>query len=366
MFDLIISVLVICIFVFLLCVIVVVSGKLMGQSGEAVLSVNDTEQKTVKRGQRLIDVLADNRIFLPAACGGKGNCGRCKLIVSGGGPVTALEKIALTENEIKQGFRLGCQVKVRNDIGVKVPEELLNVKGFRATLVKAVDSAYHIKTLFFKLNNGDKLCFKAGQYVQITHEQPRERYIRAYSISSSPSCLDTFSLDVQLVENGTVSSYLHSIEVGSEIDFTGPYGDMWIDDFSEDSEVLLLAGGVGIAPMKSIVAKFVDAGYVGKLVLFHGARSMKYLLEYDDLKKTAKTHKNFIYIPVLSEPALEDGWTENTGMVHEALENWLKCNNCSTNSQAYICGPTPMMNAVTNVLMQNNFTCDRIHTDPFT
>ncbi len=365
MTDLIISVSAICIFVFLLCVIVVVSGKFMGQSGEAVLLVNASGRKTVKRGERLIDVLADNGIFLPAACGGKGNCGRCKLIVTGSGPVTALEKVALTEKEIKQGFRLGCQVKVRNDIAVKVPEELLRVKSFRATLIKAVDSAYRIKTLFFKLNNDEKFCFKAGQYIQIAYEQPRERYIRAYSVSSSPSCFDSFSLDIQLVENGMVSSYLHSLEIGTEIDFTGPYGDMCIDDFSEESEVILLAGGVGIAPMKAIVAEFADAGYVGRLVLFHGARSMKYLLEYDDLKKVAKAHKNFIYIPVLSEPALEDGWTENTGMVHEALENWLKCNNCSQNSQAYICGPTPMMNAVTNVLMQNNFTCDRIHTDPF-
>ena len=362
--NLLLTLLIVCGFVLLLCLAIILSGKLLGQSGEVEISINSQKNFLAKRGEKLLTALSTGDIHLPAACGGKGNCGRCKIkIISGGGPVTSLERIVLTEEELNNSQRLACQVKLREPIKAEVSEELLKAVSFKAKLIEIKEVAYKIKTLRFKLEENKKLEFKAGQYVQICRELPWEKTIRAYSISSSPKTVDEFSLDVQLVEGGIMSTWLHGCQIGSILDFTGPYGDMYVKD---SSSVLLIAGGVGLAPMRSIVSYLIEAGYEGKITLFHGVRSKRNLYCEDEYKKLSKKYKNFEYIPVLSEPALEDGWTGSTGLVTTTVGEWLKENTqTQIGMQAYLCGPSKMMEAATSILVMNGVAPENIYSDPF-
>ena len=346
------------------------TGKLLGQSGEIEVSINQKNEFKANRGLKLLDVLAANNVYLPAACGGKGNCGRCKIkVLTGGGYLTSLEKLCLSDKEQSNGFRLACQIKTRENISLNLPESMLLAHSFKAELVKIENPAFRIKTLHFKLENGEKLDFKAGQYVQITRSLPWENVIRAYSISSSSYLKNEFSLDVQLIEGGIMSSYLHSLEVGTKLDFCGPFGDMSVDDasaYNEHSALLLVAGGVGLAPMRSIVSSLINNGFKGKLVLLHGVRSRRNLYGEDEYRNLAKKHNEFEYFPVLADPLLEDGWVGKTGLVTECLEEWLISNKDGlASAEAYLCGPSAMMEAATKILSENGIAAEHIHSDPF-
>ncbi len=368
--TLIYTLLVICGFILLLCGFIVLTGKILGQSGEIDVSVNQNKEFKAKRGLKLLEVLADNKIYLPAACGGKGNCGRCKIkVISGGGYMTSLEKLYLNDKEQVEGYRLACQIKTRENISVNLPESMLLAHSFNAELVKIDNPAFRIKTLHFKLKNGEKLDFKAGQYVQITRKLPWENVIRAYSFSSSPDMKDEFSLDVQLIEGGLMSSYLHGLEIGSELEFCGPFGDMCVDasKAKEDNKTLILvAGGVGLAPMRSIISCLMNNGFKGKLVLLQGVRSRKNLYCEDEYRNLMKKHSEFEYIPVLAEPSLEDGWVGETGLVTEVLNKWLDLEKLAPSSiEAFLCGPSAMMEAASKLLIDKGIAAEHIHSDPF-
>ena len=362
------TVIAILIFITLLCLFIILSEKILGQSGEIEVCINSDTKFKANRGLKLLSVLAENKIYLPAACGGKGNCGKCKLnVLSGGGAITSLEKVALSEEEINKGFRLACQVKLRENINLDIPKSILNARSFKAKLIKKDNLAYKIKELRFKIENEEKLNFKAGQYIQINKELPRENVIRAYSLSSSPDDTDEFSLDVQLVEGGIVSPYLHSLEIGSVIDFCGPFVDMFFDIKANKAKtIVLVAGGVGLAPMRSIVSNLSNKQFEGNMVLFHGVRSKKHLYSEKEYKKLQKELDNFEYHPVLSEPALEDGWIGETGLVTHSLEKWLIENESSVNNiEVYLCGPSKMMEASEKLLISKGVEAASIHSDPF-
>ncbi len=356
------------VFILLLCIFITISEHFLGLRGEAEVCINSENKLKSKRGTKLLQVLAENNIFLPAACGSKGSCGRCKVkVLSGGGYLTSLEKALLSENELKDNFRLACQVKLREDIDLNIPQELLNVRGFKAKLIEKDNLAFGIKKLCFKLENGEKIDFKPGQYVQIIRDLPRENVIRAYSFSSSPKVKDEFTLDVQLVEGGLMSTYLHSLELGSVINFCGAFGDMFVDlDKHNYNNILLIAGGVGLAPMRSIINYLKENSFKGNVVLFHGVRSKKYLYCENEYKKLQKEYENFKYYPVLSEPALEDGWIGKTGLVTEIFSEYLNETELSSDSiEAYLCGPSKMMEAAEKLLLEKGIEKKSIHSDPF-
>ena len=368
--TLIYSILAICLFVLILCGFIVMTGKLLGQSGEIDVSINQQTEFKAKRGLKLLEVLAANNVFLPAACGGKGNCGRCKIkIIAGGGYLTSLEKLCLSDKEQSDGFRLACQIKTRENIKINLPESMLLAHSFKAELVKIENPAFKIKTLYFKLEEGEKLDFKAGQYVQITRSLPWENVIRAYSISSSPDLKNEFSLDVQLIEGGIMSSYLHSLEVGTKLDFCGHFGDMAVDSENEEIKhktLILVAGGVGLAPMRSIVSSLINNSFKGKVVLLHGVRSRRNLYNEDEYRNIAKKYSNFEYFPVLAEPLLEDGWVGKTGLVTQSLDEWLSSNKEGlASAEAYLCGPSAMMEAASKLLIDKGIAAEHIHSDPF-
>ena len=361
------SIISVVVLVILLCFIILLLEKILGFSGEVEVSVNSEKTFKAKRGLKLLPVLAENNIYLPAACGSKGNCGRCRLkVISGGGYPTALEKISLSEKDIKEGLRLACQVKIRENIILDIPKELLNARSFIAKLIEIKDLAYKIKGLRFKLEDGEKLNFEAGQYIQITKELPRERAVRAYSISSSPNIKDEFTLDIQLVDGGLMSSYLHSLKLDTIVSFCGSFGDMYVNSENKSDCYLLVAGGVGLAPMRSIISYLIENSSKSKIILFHGVRSKKYLYLENEYKKLQKDNSNFEYYPVLSEPALEDGWIGKTGLVTQALEEYLNEKNIISDSlQAYLCGPSKMMEVTTKLLLEKGIESSKIHSDPF-
>ncbi len=309
--------------------------------------------------------MAQQQIFLPAACGGKGTCGRCEVKVElGGGNPTSLENLQLGPDKIAALARLACQVKVRGDLRVVIPEALMAARSFRVSLQSARMVGDDIRILTFALPEGQEIKFNAGQYMQVVFNQPWERVLRAYSLSSPPFERNWFSLDIQRVDGGLVSNYLHGLQSGDSIEITGPFGDMVLMDEHLEKPVILVAGGVGLAPIRSMVARLQQENFRVPVMLFHGARSRANLYCEEEFRSLARTYSGFRYFPALSQPLLEDGWTGERAMIHDVLDRQFPLAGFNDVS-AFICGPTPMMQAVTKVLVAKGLPSDRIFTDPF-
>lgn len=351
-------------FILLLCALVAVSGQLLRQSGEIKLVINKSDERKAGCGQSLLPALAEAGIFLPAACGGKGTCGRCEVKVSAGGSaVTPMETILLPPQRLQAMARLACQVKLRQDIAVELPAEMLSAKLFRARLEDAVMVAEDIKTLKFTIADADELDFKPGQYVQVFYKMTWEKVLRAYSLASPASAKREFSLDIQRVSGGIISNYLHQLQPGAEIEVSGPFGDMFLSDEQLAGPVILVAGGVGLAPLRSILEKLRELNFSQPVWLFHGARSRKNLYCEEYFRELARNHAAFQYLPALSNPMLEEGWIGSRGMIHELVAQHDLAQSVA--SIAFVCGPSPMIQAVTKVLVAKGLASDRILTDPF-
>lgn len=369
--NILIGVSVVCIFVLLLCIFIDISNRLLEEKGEANVCINNEKSFRIKKGEKLLSALSKNGVYLPAACGGKGNCGKCKIkILSGKSILNSLEKAILTKEDQLDNFHLACQLKLREDLNISIPKDYLLIGCYKARLVETESLAYQIKKLEFVIENEEKLEFKAGQYIQILKKNLGEDTIRAYSISSSPVSNQKFTLDVQLVENGIMSNYLHNLNKDEIIEFCGPFGDMYIDEGmikeSDKKFILLIAGGVGLAPIRAISKYLLDIGFVGKIALFHGARSKKYLYNQDEFINLSKENSSFEYVPVLAEPALEDGWTGKTGLVTAILDEWVNNRTIDlSNVEAYICGPSLMIESTKESLEKLGIDSNNIHYDPF-
>ncbi|NCB37616.1 MAG: 2Fe-2S iron-sulfur cluster binding domain-containing protein [Erysipelotrichia bacterium] len=350
-------------FVLALCGLIAVAGRFLRQSGKVRVVVNGNDQQDADCGQKLFTTLAGCNVYLPAACGGKGTCGRCLVkVMGGGGPVTPMEKILLTSEQLVEMARLACQVKIRENIRVELPAELLSAKGFRAKLLSSVHAAEDIKTLNFALEDGQGLEFLPGQYLQVFHRLPWETAIRAYSISSPAHQKTCFSLDVQRVDEGLVSNFLHQLQPQQVVEFSGPFGEMALRESHREMPVILVAGGVGVAPMRSIVSQLRAWGFLKPVMFFHGARSRVNLVAEDYFRELEHTCKNFSYFPALSNPMLEEGWVGQRGMIHLVIERILPE---AAGAVCFVCGPAPMMQSVTKVLVAKGAASDRIFTDPF-
>jgi len=373
------SLLVPVLFIAAVCLFLTVVAKICQQSGTAEFRVNgELKNSEVSLGTSLLEACQEEGIYLPAACGGRGNCGLCKLKLSSGTTKADMfEKIHLGEAALEEGFRLACRSKLRKNTDIAVPLELLNVKKFEAALKSAVKLSTDVKELQFEIL-GDKMDFKAGQYIQIYYQSNDDKAIRAYSVSSPPSQMEKglFTLDVKLVDGGLVSTWLHSLKEGSQIDFTGPYGEMTAAD-KKHKDIILFAGGVGIAPMRSIIREYLEEeskvskktskNKKGKksqksqkrLMLYYGAKNLEALYEHNYFLELSSKNNNFIYKPVLSEPRLEDGWEGLTGMIDEHLAE----QPVSVSSLILICGPEAMGEKIINLLSQKGVSPENIILD---
>ncbi len=317
----------------------------------------------VQGGGALLAALINNKIFIPSACGGKGSCGYCKVTVTvGGGPVLPTETAFLSRADVRSGVRLACQVKIKQDMEIGIPEALLNAKQYRSRVASVVTLTRDIKQLDFDLLDPTEIEQRPGQYVQIQAPSPEGPVFRAYSISSPSYEKNRIQLNVRLVPGGVASTYLHGLKEGDEVLFTGPYGEFRL---SEDAqrEIVCVGGGCGMAPMRNIIYSLYHQWPERSCWLFFGCRTTKDIFYLDDYRMLAKRHPSFKIVYALSDPlAADETWDGETGFIHLAVDKFLAP---GVKRQAFLCGPPPMIEAVMDVLKNKGLTDTDIFYDKF-
>ena len=345
----------------LLGIILALADHFFANYGDCKIEVNSDKELIVKGGNTLLAGLLDNKIFLPSACGGRATCGFCKCKVnSGGGAILPTELPFLSKHEKKDGTRMACQIKIRSDIDIAIPETLLSVKEFKTTVEEINDLTHDIKEVVMKLAEPETISFKPGQYIQ--YQIPDTVEYRAYSVSSIPSQTDRVEIITRLVPEGVCTTYLHNVlSEGDEAVVTGPYGEFYLQEDSE-KEIVCIAGGSGLAPIKSIVFHLFEKGTNRKITFFFGAREVKDLYYRKEFEKLAEEHENFNYVPALSNPVPADNWTGETGFVHLCLKNHL---DKTSEKEAYLCGPPVMIDASVSALQVFGINDKDIYFDKF-
>lgn len=378
----------------------------LAPSGPVKLSINGEREVEVESGSTLLSTLGNEKIFLPSACGGGGTCAMCKCkVIEGGGEILPTEKPYFTRKEIADNWRLGCQVKVKNDMKIEVPEEIFGIKKWECEVVSNYNVASFIKEFVVKLPEGENLDFEAGGYIQVDvppievdykeidiTSHPRmgkapdefqkewdqfglwdlkmkndEEIFRAYSMANHPAEGNIVMLNIRVatppwdrakngwmdVNPGICSSYVFSRKPGDKVTISGPYGEFFIKE--TDAEMLYIGGGAGMAPMRShLFHLFHTLKTNRKVSYWYGGRSKRELFYLDDFRQIEKEFPNFKFHIVLSEPLPEDNWKEKkdiddegdgfVGFVHQAvIDQYLSKHEAPEDIEFYFCGP-PLMN----------------------
>lgn len=367
-----------------LVIVILGAKKVLVSAGDVKIVVNDSKTLTVPSGGKLLGCLADNGIFVSSACGGGGTCALCKVrVVSGGGEILATERTHISNTKAREGYRLSCQVAIKQDMKIEVPHEVLETKKWVCTVRSNHNVATFIKELVLELPEGEAVGFKSGGYIQIdvpphtvhykdfdVEEQFREdwdkfkiwRYssivdepvFRAYSMANYPGETGIIMLNVRVASPpprapdgtppGKVSSYVFGLKPGDKVTISGPYGEFFIKD--TESEMVYIGGGAGMAPLRShIFELFRNRKTKRKVSYWYGGRSVRELFYIDHFRSIEKEFPNFKFNIALSEPKPEDHWKSHVGFIHQVvLENYLKNHPAPEDIEYYICGP-PMMNA---------------------
>lgn len=349
----------------LLALLLEIAHRYLANYGECRITINGEKELLVEGGGPLLFALADQGIFIPSACGGRGTCAYCKLkVFEGGGPVLPTETPYLTDEEVAENVRLSCQVKVRNDLTIEIPEELFLVKQFRAKVDSLVELTPLIKGLYMEILEPDEgLTFKPGQYVQleIPASKGGEPEFRAYSICSACSESDWVELVITKVPDGTVSTYVHDfLKVGDEITFRGPFGDFYYQE--SDRDMLMIATGSGMAPIRSILHHLRDEKIERKATFFFGGRTKSDLFYLDEMRDFEKELHDFTFVPTLSRPDKENDWDGEVGRVTNLLNKYLEDD---PKVDVYICGSPPMVESCEEILTAKGVPLDRIFYDKF-
>jgi Na+-transporting NADH:ubiquinone oxidoreductase subunit F len=376
-------------------------------SGNVKININDDPEKslTVPIGGKLLNVLSDYKIYLPSACGGGGTCGECKCIVTeGAGDVLPTEKTKLNRKQIREHYRLSCQVPVKNNLRIEVPAEVFDIKKWECSVVSNRNVATFIKELVLKLPEGEHVDFRAGGYIQIEappHEldfskdfdieeefrdawdkynvwqyksKVTEPIVRAYSMANFPLEVGKIMLNVRIatppsnlpnVPPGQMSSYIFKLKPGDKVTISGPYGEFFAK--KTNNEMVFIGGGAGMAPMRShIFDQLIRLNSQRKMTFWYGARSVREIFYKDDFDKLATEHKNFTWNVALSEPLPEDNWNGYVGFIHQVLyDNYLKNHPAPEDCEFYICGPPMMNSAVLNLLHNLGIEQENILLDDF-
>ncbi|MEM7433602.1 MAG: NADH:ubiquinone reductase (Na(+)-transporting) subunit F [Myxococcota bacterium] len=385
--------------------LILLARSRLTESGTVVLVVNEDRRYEVATGRKLLSTLAEVGLYLPAACGGKGTCGQCRVaVLEGGGPLLPTEAGLVSPREANNHVRLGCQVSVREDLRVRVPDELFGVRSWECTVRSTRGVSTYIKELVFELPTGEEMPFKAGGYVQV--ECPRYRAsfadfdiepeyrvewdrrnlwrleavateptTRAYSMANYPGEKGIIMLDVGIatpppgaddrVPPGVVSSYLFSLRDGDRVVLTGPYGEFFAKD--TEREMVFIGGGTGMAPLRShILDQLKRIGTNRRISFWFGVRSVRDLFYVDEFEALAAEHDNFSYTVSLSEPDPNDDWTGAVGFIHQvAFDRYLSDHPAPEDCEYYLCGPPLMIAAVTEMLRDLGVSEDDIMFDDF-
>jgi Na+-transporting NADH:ubiquinone oxidoreductase subunit F len=347
-------------FALLIGLLILFLDRVISNYGTCTITLNGEKELQVQGGGSLLKALMENRLFIPSACGGKGTCGACKLVVlEGGGPALPTEALILSPEEVGRGYRLSCQLKIRGDLKLRIPPEYLTIQEYEAEVAEVRPITRDIKAIRIRLESPPELDFKPGQYVSVRVPGGGSLDSRAYSIASSPDERREIELNVKRIAQGLGSTYLHSLQAGGPIVFTGAYGDFYLRTDSE-RRIVCIAGGVGLAPMKSIVTWWSAHGLERELDLYYGSRTLEDLYDHQLFVSLAERHPRFHYYPALSEAA--PGWTGETGFIHTVLERHLAD---GSEVEAYLCGPALMIDAATEVLKKKQVPAERIFYDKF-
>ncbi len=341
-----------------------VSERLLVNYGICTIDINAGEKVLeVDGGQPLLTALYENEIFIPSACGGRGSCGHCKIdVLSGGGRVLPTETPYLTRKEVRSGIRLACQVKVRENMQARIPEDLLDVKLFSAVVSSTRDVTHDIKEICLSLIDPPEISQRPGSYVQVQAPSADGPVFRAYSISSPMYEPNKVELNVRIVPEGIGSTYLHSLAVDDQVVFTGPYGEFRLNE-DPDMEIICVGGGCGMAPMKNIIYSIYNQWPDRSCWLFFGCRTTDDVFYLEEFQKLARQHPNFRVIYALSDPlGPDEKWDSETGFIHLSVDKYL---DPGVARQAFLCGPPPMIDAVTEVLQEKGLREEDIFYDKF-
>ncbi len=393
---------IVAIFTFLLITLILVAAllyvkKKLSPSGVVTLNINDGEKEiTVEPGSSILSTLANNKIFLPSACGGGGTCGMCKCkVIEGGGTILPTETGFFTRKQQQNNWRLGCQVKIKEDIKIEVPEEVMGIKKWECEVVSNHNVATFIKEFVVKLPEGETLKFKSGGYIQIdipkcevdfknieVEEEYHEDWdkmniwslkmvnpeptFRAYSMANHPAEGNIVMLNIRIatppwdrtkgafmnVNPGVCSSYIFSRKPGDKVTISGPYGEFFLRD--TDNEMMFIGGGAGMAPMRSHIFHLFHTLKTGRKVTFwYGARSKREVFYEEEFREIEKNFPNFKFTIALSEPKPEDNWTGPVGFIHQVIfDEYLKTHDAPEDIEYYLCGP-PMMNSAVTKMLDN-------------
>ena len=350
-----------------LSVVISIAEKLLNNYGTCELDINDGQRKlSVQGGSSLLSTLAGEKIFIPSACGGKATCGLCKVgVLEGAGPILPTEEPYLTAEDRAGQLRLSCQIKVKNSMKLRIPEALFNIKEFNCDVENITDMTYDIKRLRLKLPAGESISFKAGQFMQIyskPYGKVTEEVFRAYSISSKSSQTDYLEFLVRLVPGGILTGYVHSaLKEGQKLRVSGPFGDFYLRGNCE--ELIMIAGGSGLAPIRSLVYDVIEKGRDDlKMRFFFGANTSRDLYYMEEFAQIEKDHPQFSFIPCLARPEPADNWKGVTGFVTVALAEQVAS---SQGKEAYLCGSPGMLDACIKILKDKGFSDSAIFYDKF-
>jgi len=353
----------------LLAAALVFAERVITNYGDVQVDINGGEKRFVVRGGgTLLEMLTLQKIFIPSACGGRSTCGYCKVkVIEGAGSILPTEEPFMDEKERKQGIRLSCQVKMRNDIKIEIPQELLSIREYECTCDEIVDYTYDIRQFRLVFAQGQQMKYTPGQYVQLLsprYEKSSEEVYRAYSISSDPSQHEAIELIIRRVPDGICTTYLFDyLKKGMPVKINGPYGHFYLRN--TQAPIVFIAGGSGIAPIKCMLHHMQNTVNERRAVFFFGVRSMKDLFLVDEMKGFESGVKYFEFIPVVSQPEPEAKWQGATGRVTTAALDYLKKQQDADQYEGYLCGSPGMIESSIKVLTDCGIPEEKIYFDKF-
>lgn len=395
--------------IILLVMVLLYAKKKLTPSGEVTLAINDEKQLVVEPGSTVLTTLSENKIYLPSACGGGGTCAMCKCqVLEGGGSILPTEKDFFTRKEQQNNWRLGCQVKIKQDMKIRVPEEVMGIKKWECEVISNKNVATFIKEFVVRLPEGEELNFHSGGYIQIdvpkvsvdfkdmeVEERFRDEWdkfnmwdlkmvnpeptYRAYSMANHPAEGNIVMLNIRIatppwdrakgtfmnVNPGICSSYIFSRKPGDKVTVSGPYGEFFIKD--TENEMVYIGGGAGMAPLRSHIFHLFHTAKTGRKVSYwYGARSLREVFYEDEFRKIEKEFPNFTFNIALSEPKPEDNWTGLKGFIHQVVyDQYLSKHEDPDEIEYYLCGPPMMNEAVFKMLYDLGVPDEMIDFDDF-
>ena len=401
------SIVVFSLIILTLVIVLGIAEKKLLPQGDARILINGDEEKSpkVRPGGSLLSTLSSENIFIPSACGGGGTCSQCKCqVLSGGGDILPTEVAHFSRSEIKNKYRLACQVKVKRDMEVKIPDEIFSIRKWECTVKSNDNVATFIKELVLELPKGEILDFQSGGYIQIDIPEYELKYsefdveneyredwdkfkmwdlvakndnpseFRAYSMANHPAEGNIVMLNVRIAHPppqkwdappGIASSYIFNLKPGDKVTISGPYGEFFIKD--TDREMVYVGGGAGMAPLRSHLFHLFHTLKTGRKVSYwYGARSKREMFYDDHFMAIEDKFPNFKYHVALSDPMESDNWDGYTGFIHQVvLDNYLSKHEDPTEIEYYMCGPPMMNKAVSGMLYDLGVDEEMIDFDDF-